>query len=488
MSPLQHRCCCMRRNDKGRKNRESMKQIGILGAGRSAGFLVEYLGSYCARVGRELYVYDLDFHRLQQSFVVNDRTHLVVADLSNPDVVSDILRNLDVVVSVLPPPMHLPVAKLCLEHGCHMFTASYTSEGMLALDAQAKEKGLLFMNELGLDPGIDHLSASKLFDHAKSLGLEVVTFESHCGGLVDEACCENNPWKYKFTWNPTNVVLAGQGGSSIWKEEGKVMQLDGHLIFSNAREIEVPGIGVFDVYANRNSLTYEKLYGLTGARTLLRGTLRRRYFCAAWDVLVVQGFTDSQRILFDASEVGRLMAQVLEVDRDRANKNSALMAQLWFENVTGFKNTDLWIDGLRRSGVDLTHIEGHLRFLQLELGCPNLVIADKTSAQILEQILLDRWALEANHRDEVVMVHKLGLQDSSGAEKHWYSVLKVMGEGGDRTAMAKTVGLPLAMGVETFLEEGSASRGVCLPFDKSWYAPILEKLEHQGIVFDEHLI
>jgi len=444
-----------------------MKQIGILGAGRSAGYLVEYLGEYCARVGRELYVYDLDFHRLQHSFTVNDKTHLVVADLSDSQVVSDILKNLDVVVSVLPPPMHLPVANLCLEHGCHLFTASYTSEGMLALDAQAKEKGLLFMNELGLDPGIDHLSASKLFDHAKSLGLEVVTFESHCGGLVDEACCENNPWKYKFTWNPTNVVLAGQGGSSIWKEEGEVMQLDGHLIFANAREITVPGIGVFDVYANRNSLTYEKLYGLTKARTLLRGTLRRRYFCAAWDVLVVQGFTDSKNVMFDSGDAD---------------------SKEWFSKVTGCLNTDLWIESLLSSGVDLVNIEGHLRFLQLELGCENLVIVGKTSAQILEQILLDRWALEANHRDEVVMVHKLGVMDSLGDEKHWYSVLKVMGEGGDRTAMAKTVGLPLAMGVETFLEEEHADRGVCLPFDKSWYAPILEKLERQGIVFDEHLI
>lgn len=457
----------MRRNDKGPRNNHSMKQIGILGAGRSAGYLVEYLGEYCARVGRELYVYDLDFHRLQHSFTVNDKTHLVVADLSDAQVVSDILKNLDVVVSVLPPPMHLPVANLCLEQGCHLFTASYTSEGMLALDAQAKEKGLLFMNELGLDPGIDHLSASKLFDHAKSLGLEVVTFESHCGGLVDEACCENNPWKYKFTWNPTNVVLAGQGGSSIWKEEGEVMQLDGHLIFANAREITVPGIGVFDVYANRNSLTYEKLYGLTKARTLLRGTLRRRYFCAAWDVLVVQGFTDSKNVLFDSGEAD---------------------SKEWFSKVTGSLNTDLWIESLLSSGVDLVNIEGHLRFLQLELGCENLVIVGKTSAQILEQILLDRWALEANHRDEVVMVHKLGVMDSLGDEKHWYSVLKVMGEGGDRTAMAKTVGLPLAMGVETFLEEEHADRGVCLPFDKSWYAPILEKLERQGIVFDEHLI
>ena len=484
----------MRRNDKEPKNNHSMKQIGILGAGRSAGYLVEYLGEYCARVGRELYVYDLDFHRLQQSFIVNDKTHLVIANLSDLQVVSDILKNLDVVVSVLPPPMHLPVANLCLKQGCHLFTASYTSEGMLGLDAQAKEKGLLFMNELGLDPGIDHLSASKLFDHAKSLGLEVVTFESHCGGLVDVACCKKNPWKYKFTWNPTNVVLAGQGGSSIWKEDGEVMQLDGHFIFANAREIEVPGIGVFDVYANRNSLTYEKLYGLTKARTLLRGTLRRRYFCAAWDVLVVQGFTDSQTILFEEGVAGNVhpdrilgFESMSNVARN-PNIDSAVNAQMWFLKVTGCSSTELWIESLRDSGVDLTNIEGHLRFLQLELGCLNLVVVGKTVAQILEQILLDRWALEANHRDEVVMVHKLGVMDQLGNEKHWYSVLKVMGEGGDRTAMAKMVGLPLGMGVETFLEEKHGDHGVCLPFDKSWYAPILEKLKHHGIIFDEHLM
>jgi saccharopine dehydrogenase (NADP+, L-glutamate forming) len=258
------------------------------------------------------------------------------------------------------------------------------------------------------------------------------------------------------------------------------------LIFANAREITVPGIGVFDVYANRNSLTYEKLYGLTKARTLLRGTLRRRYFCAAWDVLVVQGFTDSKNVLFDEIDLGNAG------DSDAANRVNATgqlsMAEMWFSRVTGCLNTDLWIELLLSSGVDLVNIEGHLRFLQLELGCENLVIVGKTSAQILEQILLDRWALEANHRDEVVMVHKLGVMDTLGDEKHWYSVLKVMGEGGDRTAMAKTVGLPLAMGVETFLEEENADRGVCLPFDKSWYAPILEKLERQGIVFDEHLI
>ena len=467
-----------------------MKRIGILGAGRSAGFLIEYLGDYCSRMGLELYVYDLDFHRLKASFDVSEKTHLVKADLSDTEVLSQILRNLDVVVSLLPPSMHLAVAHLCLENGCHLFTASYTSDGMLALDAQAKEKGLLFMNELGLDPGIDHLSASHLFDYAKSQGLEVVTFESHCGGLVDEACCGDNPWKYKFTWNPTNVVLAGQGGPSVWKEEGEVKQLEGHLIFANAREIEVPGLGVFDVYANRNSLTYESLYGLNHAKTLLRGTLRRRYFCAAWDVLVDQGFTEAHKILFHQT-TGVQSNHVFETRRENQNTSSGsaeISAQRWFEGITGHSSTDLWIQGLRHAGKDLTHIEGHLRFLQLEKGCRNLVIQGKTSAQILEQILLDRWKLEANERDEVVMVHKLGLKDQKGEVKHWYSVLAVMGEGGDRTAMAKTVGLPLAMGVETFLALGILDRGVCVPFDKSWYGPILKKLEIQGIAFEEHLI
>lgn len=440
--------------------RESVVHIGVLGAGRSAGYLIEYLSHFCQQTGRVLKVYDLHFERLLASFQLSDAVELHRAELGNDEVLEAVVADLDLVVSVLPPAMHISVAKACLRNDCHLFTASYLSDEMRVLGQTAADKGLLFMNELGLDPGIDHLSASRLFDHARSEDLRVETFESHCGGLVAMADCVDNPWKYKFTWNPTNVVLAGQGGICVWKEDGKEQRLEGQAVFAHARSIDVPGLGTFDVYPNRNSLTYENLYGLLEAKTLLRGTLRRPGYCGAWNLLVKAGFTESSEKAIETT------------------------SNDWFRRVVGVDSTQAWLDRLHAE--DKIQYGAHLQFLQLEEGVSGIQIQGKTNAQILEQILLDRWALGALDRDEVVMVHRLGLRTIDGQERVWYSVLQVMGEGGDRTAMAKTVGLPLAMGVETFLTRSMGDCGALVAFDKSWYLPILEKLEKQGIAFKEY--
>jgi len=440
----------------------NVRKIGVLGAGRSAGYLIEYLGQYCDRTGRSLFVYDWQFERLKSSFTVANSVELQVASLNEAAVLESIVSELDLVVSLLPPMMHISVAEACLRQGCHLFTASYTSTEMRALGEEAAKKGLLFMNELGLDPGIDHLSTSRLFDQAHSQGLQIESFESHCGGLVALEDCQRNPWQYKFTWNPTNVVLAGQGGDSIWKEGGQPQRLDGWDVFAHARTMEVPGLGLFDVYPNRNSLTYEALYGLEGASTMLRGTLRRQGFCRAWDLLVRSGFT--------RCDVVGGWTSVHE----------------WFYRHTGFKNSEQWASFLEMETAT-QGLGNYVTFLRLEEGVSDLLVGGKTSAQILEAILLDRWGLGDNDKDEVVMVHKLGLRGVSGEFQQWYSVLQVMGEGGDRTAMAKTVGLPLAMGVETFLEGDAVGVGAVVPFDKSWYLSILHKLENQGIVFQEYL-
>ena len=441
-----------------------MKQISILGAGRSAGFLISYLGNCANREGWKLRVCDTDFMRLKASFEISSHTELSIVDLSVPSELSRIVSDSFLVVSVLPPILHVEVAKICLVYGVHLFTASYTSAQMLSLDAEATAKGLLFMNELGLDPGIDHLSASRLFDKAQSEGLDVVEFESHCGGLVSEDSCGNNPWKYKFTWNPSNVVLAGQGDSCIWKENGNIKRLDAQRVFAESRKISVPGLGIFDVYANRNSLTYQELYGLNNAKTLLRGTLRRENYCKAWSVLIDWGFANSKDCV-----------------PPQVNTRKE-----WFQWLTGAKNFSQWTIQLLRDNPHLDNIIGHLHYLELDSSSAGESISGLNSARILENILLDKWQLQANDIDEVVMVHKLVLRDLNGKPKQWYSVLRVLGEGGDRTAMAKTVGFPLAMGVETFLMGELTDRGVMVPFDKSWYRPILDKLALQKIVFEEH--
>lgn len=441
---------------------QSIKKIGILGAGRSAGYLIEYLGEYCARTSRELCVFDRNFDRLKLAFRVDENTALITTDLGNAEALNNIILGLDLVVSVLPPAMHLAVAQSCLRFGSHLFTASYTSNEMSALGALAAKKGLLFMNELGLDPGIDHLSASRLFDRATQLGCSIEAFESHCGGLVSLDSCGNNPWQYKFTWNPTNVVLAGQGGESVWKEGNTIQRRSWDEVFAAAREIEIPGLGTFDVYPNRNSLTYETLYGLESSKSLLRGTLRRNGYCKAWNLLVARGFTESQQ------------------------KGTWTTVGDWFFDRTGFVDTDEWVASLD-SDLKLVGLGEYMQFLRLHDGVAEVSVSGKTSAQILEFILLDRWRWGERDIDEVVMVHQLDLLDADNRRKKWYSVLQVMGEGGERTAMAKTVGLPLAMGVETFLEGMATGLGADVPFDKSWYLPILQKLENQGIVFKEYL-
>ncbi len=441
-----------------------MKQISILGAGRSSGFLISYLGNFADREGWKLRVCDKDFIRLQTSFEISSHTELSIVDLSVSSELSRIISDSFLVVSILPPTLHIEVAKICLVHGAHLFTASYTSAQMRSLDAEATAKGLLFMNELGLDPGIDHLSASRLFDKAQAEGLEVVEFESHCGGLVSEESCGNNPWKYKFTWNPSNVVLAGQGDPCVWKEEGNIKCIDAQRVFAESRKISIPRWGIFDVYANRNSLTYQDLYRLNNAKTLIRGTLRRENYCKAWSVLVDWGFTNSNDSV------------PLQV---KTRKD-------WFQWLTGVKNFSQWTIQLLRDDANLENIIGHLQYLELDISRVGESISGLNSAKILENILLDKWQLQANDIDEVVMVHKLVLRDLNGKSKQWFSILRVLGEGGDRTAMAKTVGLPLAIGVETFLMGKCKDRGVMVPFEKSWYQPILEKLALQKIVFEEH--
>ena len=342
-----------------------MRKILIIGAGKSSSYLIKYLLDKSKSENLKVTIGDLNIENAKKLAGNHDNVSVIHLDVFNTESRTKAIKNANIVVSMLPARFHIEVAKDCISYKKHMVTASYVSKEMQALNQDAKTNNLVFMNEIGVDPGIDHMSAMQVIDSIRENGGKMILFESFTGGLVSPES-DDNLWNYKFTWNPTNVVLAGQGGSSIWKEEGEVMQLDGHFIFANAREITVPGIGVFDVYANRNSLTYEKLYGLTKARTLLRGTLRRRYFCAAWDVLVLQGFTDSKNVLFDEIDLGNAEDSDAATRVNETDKSPMITADMWFFKVTGCLNTDLWIESLLSSGVDLVNIEGHLRFLQLE--------------------------------------------------------------------------------------------------------------------------
>ncbi|MFM1792047.1 MAG: hypothetical protein RLZZ252_401 [Bacteroidota bacterium] len=456
--------------------------ILVLGAGRSAGYLIEYLAVKCDDRGWYMTVCDQDFTRLQHSFALNDRVTLKQVDVTDEQILQSIIGEHHVVVSLLPPFLHVIVAKLAINSGVSVFTASYISEEMRGLDALAKEKGVLLMNEMGLDPGIDHLSANAILDSIdhENKGLppderwKIISFESHCGGLVYQEDCTENPWGYKFSWNPTNVILAGQGSDSIYREEGRVVKISPLELFEKAESISISGIGEFDVYANRDSLGYSAIYGLDATDKLLRGTLRRSGYCKAWQQLILANLTSTDICFPDYVD----------------------SAQKAFLYVTGFENKKMWVEYLVKEYAIDTAVLDKLDWLPLgendfwfaKVESDPRWFKGKTAAQFLERLLLVCWKLNEHDRDEVVMHHRFALVNDKGNKKIITSSLQVVGEGGDRTAMSKTVGLPLAIGLVAYLDGDQTEAGVAIPWGKRWYSIVLKELERFGVCFSEKVV
>lgn len=434
-------------------------QILVLGAGRSAGWLIDSLCNYCELHDCSLVVVDRDFGGLWSAFEKRTTCNYVLGDLSNIQFLKEMMNDVQVVVSLLPPFMHVQVAKLCIETKSNLITASYTSPEMKELHEQAQNAGIVILNEMGLDPGIDHISASLLLQNLQNKKAKVNSFESYCGGLISKDDCQGNPWEYKFTWNPRNVVLAGQGGESVWRKQGIKHNVAPKDVFSHAIAIDIPGVGMFDAYPNRDSLGYENAYALNDAHTLIRGTLRRSGYCEAWQVLVDAGFTDNENAL-----AGHLKTIVQ-----------------WFQYKTGFASVSEWLQELNVN----ENIAEKLLFLGLD-SADSFPETCKTSADVLEFILLQKWKLEPTDKDEVVMYHRIGFTEN-GISKMFHSVLLVLGDGGGRTAMAKTVGYPLAVGVELILDGTIDNKGVAIPIFQPWNQKVMQKLENLGIVFRDFI-
>lgn len=437
-----------------------MSRIIVLGAGRSSCYLLQYLSGAAAANDWTVLVCDRDEDNLNRH-AAGLNLNLQVADISDATVLDALLQHADLAVSLLPPAMHMTVAGICLRHGVHLATASYVSAEMKKLDEAARERGLVFLNEMGLDPGIDHMSAMKAMDEIRAGGGEVLSFESYCGGLVQEEDCAGNPWKYKFSWNPRNVVLAGQGGMSVFRRDGALRCIPWHQLFAHGETLEIPGLGAFDAYANRDSLGYEQIYKLENAGTLYRGTLRRSGFCSAWQLLVQLGFTDAGNLL-DA-----------EINHLAALTNA----------LTGKKPGEKFTDWLVRNLPDKKVLIPYFSFLDME-DAAVVGTESMTAADILQARLMKVWDLQPADRDEVVMYHRIRYKQQD-AVKTYHAVLDVSGEDEIHTAMAKTVGLPLAMGVELILSGKVSERGVAVPVSPVWYGPVLDQLKAFGIGFHE---
>ncbi len=275
-----------------------MKKIFVIGAGRSASSLIKYLVKVCAERKWQLTVGDFDLKRAKGKLEDAKYTRAIQFDIQNIERREKEISGADLVISMLPAKLHISVVESCVKFGKHLINASYVTDEIQDFDQDAKDRGIIILNECGLDPGIDHMSGMKVIDKIRNSGAKLTGFETFTGGLLAPNV-DDNPWKYKFTWNPRNVVMAGQGGVKFL-QEGKYKYIPYHRLFRRTGVIHIPGYGHFEGYANRDSLKYRDLYGLHDIHTLYSGTLRRPGFCKAWDIFVQLGATD------DTYEISRI--------------------------------------------------------------------------------------------------------------------------------------------------------------------------------------
>lgn len=441
-----------------------MKHILIIGAGRSSTALINYLIKTAEEQAWKVTVADSDINIAKAKTAHTDVAEGVELDVNDEAIRQDLIRDKDIVVSLLPAFLHPIVAKDCLLFSKHLVTASYLNEEIRNMEAEAISKGLLFMGEMGLDPGIDHMSAMKTIHEIKESGGELSAFYSYTGGLIAPES-DDNPWSYKFTWNPRNVVLAGQG-TAQYLNKGKIKYIPYNRLFSERKVIHVPELGPYDVYANRDSLPYRKLYGLNDIPTILRGTIRANGYCDAWNTLVRIGLTDDS----------------FDLDLSTINTYGQLVESFILGSYPDIKTGVANFLGL---SVD-DEIIRKLEWTELFSDRP-IRLKKATPAQALEDLLLDKWALKTEDKDMIIMQHQFEYE-LDGAEKKIVSSMVTKGEDAVNTSMAKTVGLPVAILVKLILQGKVTLTGVHIPVMSEVYNPVLDELKDYGIDFiDEYI-
>lgn len=441
------------------------RKILVIGAGKSSFYLFDYLLSKAQEEDLELIIGDLRPENIPTVIAGHPSCTVLKLDILKESERKNAIANATIVVSMLPASLHIKIAKDCLQFRKHLVTASYVSPELKVLDKKVREAGLIFMNEVGLDPGIDHMSAMQIIDGIRKKGGKIILFESFCGGLVAPES-DNNLWNYKFTWNPRNVLVAGQGGTAKFIQEGTYKYIPYHKLFRRTEFLEIEGYGKFEAYANRDSLNYREAYGLQDALTLYRGTIRRVGFSRAWNIFVQLGMTDdSYRI-----------------------ENSEGMSYRQFTNLfLPYSPTDSVELKLRLYlKIDQDDIMWE-KLMELHLfdSQKKITLQNATPAQILQEILEESWTLEEHDKDMIVMYHKFGYE--LDGKKHQIDAnMVVLGKDREHTAMAKMVGLPVAMATLLILNKKIVGTGVRIPLQEEVYNPILSQLEKYGIVFKEY--
>ncbi|MBU2558083.1 MAG: saccharopine dehydrogenase NADP-binding domain-containing protein [Bacteroidetes bacterium] len=439
-----------------------MKQILVLGAGLSAKSLIDYFLNHAKEYNWHITLADLDKAVAQRKIGNSPFGTAIGLDVKNDKAIAELIHEKDVVVSLLPASFHDKIAEECIRQGVNMATASYVSPAMKSRDEEIKAKGLTFLNELGVDPGIDHMSAMQVIDKIRLKGGHLTSFYSFTGGLIAPEC-DTNPWHYKFTWNPRNVVLAGQGVSQFIKN-GKYKYIPYHKLFDRIIEREVLDYGRFEIYPNRDSLKYRKLYQLDDIRSMFRGTMRRPGYAEAWNVFVQLGCTDDTYTL-EESETMTYREFINTFMRYNPGKpvEEKLVEYLDLDPQGEVMKKLTWL------GI----------FEDRVIGIPLA-----TPAQILQKLLEEKWALSPDDKDMIVMQHEF---EYELLNKSYQIISSMVFKGKDTvdTAMAFTVGTPLAIAVKLLLNGQISTKGVLIPTKAELYNPILKELKDYGINFVE---
>lgn len=440
-----------------------MKTILVLGAGRSSSALITYLLQQSAVHSWKILVGDVSEDAARQRIGGSTRGEALVFDIQQEQGSEAIIQSVDVVISLLPAHLHPLVAKHCLQNQKHLLTASYVSKEMQEFHAEAVNKNLIFVNECGLDPGIDHMSAMQVINKIKAQGGKLISFDSFTGGLISPETAPENPWRYKFTWNPRNVVMAGQG-TAKFLQEGQYKYVPYHQLFKRLTPVTLPGMGEFEGYPNRDSLKYLDTYGLQGIQSMLRGTLRNKGYCAAWDVLVQLGCCDDTFVMEGVERM---------THRDFINAFLNYDSQLMVEEklCLAFK--------IQPNGPEMQRLRWSGFFDRELIG-----LKEGTPAQVLEHILNKKWKLKSEDKDQIVMWHRFVFV-LHGQKKEIQASLVSTGDDATYTAMAKTVGLPLGIAAKLILQDKITSRGVVIPVIPEMYNPILTELAELGIALME---
>ncbi|MEO8821586.1 MAG: saccharopine dehydrogenase C-terminal domain-containing protein, partial [Ginsengibacter sp.] len=422
-----------------------MKKILLFGAGKSATSLIDYLGKCCEEKNWKLSVCDSDLLLVQSKTNHFSSAEAFSFDISDQEKRQEFISSADIVISMLPASLHFLVARDCVAFSKNLLTPSYIDEKLKMLEKEIDKKGLLFLGEMGLDPGIDHMSAMKIINKIKKDNGEIISFKSHCGGLIAPES-DNNPWHYKITWNPANVVAAGSAGA-IYKNENEIIEVEYKDIFKDeSQELDVPNLGLYAWYANRDSLSYIDTYHLDGIKTFIRTTLRKPSFCRGWN-------------------------KIIQLDLTNKNDHDQIKNCKTFDDWFSLKKEKMFSLKNDFAEDDFFNEEFSEQIDFFSLRSDNQVPEKvSTSAELLQYILEVQLSMKPNDKDMIIMLHEIEYT-LNGKNQGIKSCLVVKGENQIHTAMSKTVGLPLGIATKLILENKIKITGLHIPVIPGIYEP-----------------